>query len=468
MAFLARRCAIAAGGVGGWASLPASRGVLGGLSFGVGLRPVLQSATQRAPLVLAAAAAARGPAVRPAGTLVAALRAPAAEPGGGLRPLWARGFATRSRSERDRANQRRRRRRRRQPSPARGVGKEWFGYLRDVGLPANAARAVERRFLQHSVPFPCLEVLQYRVLRNRFGVRKNDARAIARTARADLRAAAAARAAERRRRARSRSQEERTARASTGGRGERRERAEEGAGEQGAADGDTDHRGGQQSSGERGRQRRQGSAKAEGKRRRQEAEEAEKAKRANRRERRASKAERRADRERRRRQRTEARQRRWAEWEEPAEGYSAGETGGGSAGGEAWWDAWGKDPGSAWRESQQQQAEGWERHRAQWRRRQQRAHGNGRSRNGHQNGHGNGQPRAAGLRRDASTISALADLGLERGWIGSESELRRAFNRKALEYHPDTADPELPPTLAAAKFRAAQDAFQLLKPKLRA
>ena len=99
---------------------------------------------------------------------------------------------------------------------------------------------------------------------------------------------------------------------------------------------------------------------------------------------------------------------------------------------------------------------------------QRRAHSNGRSRNGHQNGHGNGQPRAAGLRRDASTISALADLGLERGWIGSESELRRAFNRKALEFHPDTADPELPPTLAAAKFRAAQDAFQLLKPKLRA
>ena len=466
MAFLARRCAIAAGGVGGWAlGLPASR--LGGLSFGVGLRPVLQAVTQRAPLVLPAAA--RGPAVRSAGTLVAALRAPAAEPGG-LPPLWARGFATRSRSERDRANRRRRRRRRRPspPPPPRGGGKQWFGYLRDVGLPANAARAVERRFLQHSVPFPCLEVLQYRVLRNRFGVRKNDARVIARTARADLRAAAAARAAERRRRARSRSQEERTARASTGGRGERRERAEEGADEQGAAGGDTDHSSGQQSSGERGRQRRQGSGKAEGKRRRQEAEEAEKAKRANRRERRANKAERRADRERRRRQRTEARQRRWAEWEEPPEGYSTGESGDGSAGGEAWWDAWGKDPGSAWRESQQQQAEGWERHRAQWRRRQQRAHSNGHSRNGHQNGHGNGQPRAAGLRRDASTISALADLGLERGWIGSESELRRAFNRKALEYHPDTADPELPPTLAAAKFRAAQDAFQLLKPKLRA
>jgi hypothetical protein len=62
----------------------------------------------------------------------------------------------------------------------------WFSYFRGAGLPVHSARSVEAIFLHKCVPFPSLGVLDYKVLRN-LGVRKNDAHAIIRMAKADLR-----------------------------------------------------------------------------------------------------------------------------------------------------------------------------------------------------------------------------------------------------------------------------------------
>ena len=63
----------------------------------------------------------------------------------------------------------------------------WFSYLRGAGLPVHAARKVEKIFAYRKVPFPSLKALDYRVLRNQFGVDKRDARTISRLAQSDLR-----------------------------------------------------------------------------------------------------------------------------------------------------------------------------------------------------------------------------------------------------------------------------------------
>ena len=91
-----------------------------------------------------------------------------------------RGFATTSRRKKQRdEGQQQRRQRRRPVERGSTTTSGWFSYLRGAGLGSNAARAVEQRFEQHSVPFPCLAAMNYRVLRNTYGVRQSDARAIA-------------------------------------------------------------------------------------------------------------------------------------------------------------------------------------------------------------------------------------------------------------------------------------------------